>query len=86
MGTISEDPTLCVHDFNGDGKPDLAAFTPYADAGLSGFQLNMNVGAGAFENPGFARYLEQYIVNLTMIDLNHDAKPDLVFGYHGFNY
>ncbi len=82
----SEGPTLCAHDFNADGLPDLAVFTRNDDEGRSRFQLRLNVGGGEFEDPGPTQYLEHYVRSLAIADLNGDAHPEVIFGYHGFYY
>jgi hypothetical protein len=63
-------PPFALGDFNGDGRPDLAAGT-----GL-GVAVRLGVGDGTFGPP--ANYLAAYSVeSLAVGDFNGDGRPDL---------
>ena len=64
-------------DFNGDGKPDLFYMNMY---GAASFDVLLGNGDGTFGTPlntvlpaGFTQFL-------AVADVNHDGKPDLIFG------
>jgi hypothetical protein len=87
----SEDPVVSVHDFDGDGLPDLAAFSPYSDEGVSRLAVHRNLGGGRFESPdggvpALWHGLPHYAVSLAFADLDLDTRPDLLVGYRGYSY
>jgi hypothetical protein len=64
-------------DFNGDGKPDLFYMNMY---GAASFDVLLGNGDGTFGAAlntvlpaGFTQFL-------AVADVNHDGKPDLIFG------
>jgi FG-GAP-like repeat/Abnormal spindle-like microcephaly-assoc'd, ASPM-SPD-2-Hydin len=82
-GLANESPWpqgLWVGDANGDGKPDIYVwvydnvFGPGAPGGRDLFQLLGN-GDGTFQTP---RDVLQNLSAMTMADLNHDGRPDVI--------
>ena len=63
-------------DFNGDGKPDIAFLTNKPSGQL--IFISYGNGDGTFENPQQVNYSGS-ATNLTVIDLNNDHHPDLLF-------
>lgn len=64
---------LVSADFNGDGKPDLAA------VGASGIAILLGNGDGTFQTATFISTVTSESVLFTA-DLNGDGKPDLITG------
>ena len=64
---------LVSADFNGDGKPDLAA------VGASGIAILLGNGDGTFQTATFISTIVNESVLFTA-DLNGDGKPDLITG------
>jgi hypothetical protein len=62
-------------DFNGDGKPDLAATYSNNNTGIGGLAILLNNGSGAFANP---MTYGNYSGNFTVLDVNHDGNLDIV--------
>lgn len=69
--------SLVAHDFNGDGKPDLAASGGYSN----GIAVVLGNGDGTFQSSrtyGLGNIgTEVYSGAITALDLNSDGKPDL---------
>ena len=68
---------MAVGDVNGDGKPDLVVAT--AQSNFSGVvAVMLGNGDGTFQSPAY--YPGQTgVVSLTVVDLDGDGKPDIVF-------
>jgi Cadherin-like beta sandwich domain/FG-GAP-like repeat/IPT/TIG domain/Secretion system C-terminal sorting domain len=83
-------PQICsmaVADFDGDGKPDLAALNQ-ADNTISVFRNNVSVGA-VIDASGFATKADFATgpspTALTLGDVDGDGRPDLVTSNYGGN-
>jgi hypothetical protein len=80
-GTSLPNPTAVTFaDFNGDGKPDMAA----VDAANSNVALFLNNGDGTFTE--LANYLAgggQTPLMAVAADVNHDGKMDIVLSLNG---
>lgn len=81
-GTISGFSTpigICAADFNGDGKPDIAA----ADYGLSNASISLNTTTPGATTPTFSAKTDfsanafSQIYSIAAADFNGDGKPDL---------
>ena len=62
-----------VGDFNGDGKPDIAA-----TSGGATFSVLLNNGGGTFQNAGSYTPIAQPFSAIATGDFNNDGKADLV--------
>jgi hypothetical protein len=87
---VSFIPTsLAIADFNGDGKPDIAAAVPGVPADSGQPQPNgsiyvfQNTGSGAFAAPNQYDSGGALPLNIQAADLNGDGKPDLVVANAG---
>jgi uncharacterized protein (TIGR03437 family) len=68
--------SFATADFNGDGKPDLAALVLHTKPDSANLVIALGQGDGTFRVSG--SYPSQVVFNLTVGDVNGDGVPDLV--------
>lgn len=73
-GTVN---ALAAGDFNGDGALDLVALN-WSNSSSATVMTMLGDGAGNFSAMGTTTSLSSMGSYLTVVDLNHDGKPDLV--------
>jgi len=83
LGNSGPFSSIAVADFNGDGKPDIAAYAPVCEFCQGKIEVFLNDGRGGLRAPstyngGSSYYPVGGQQALATGDFNNDGKPDLV--------